>query len=581
MDSASGGGVKSRLLAGFGGWLVAVVACTSLPPQVSRDCQTAADCPPLHECSARKRCVQSESQSEDTLAAGVRVTDAASEASRPVSSDAALPDKSSAEPDASMGVRGAAAGSGMLEAKEACGTNNGGCEQRCMLANGMPRCECEAGSYLRADQKSCARWAPAVQLSMGLGNLFSISAAVASEGEAHVVWAQGVSTSGASDRAGVWTARFHHRTGWSNPTQLSSVTAGTDAMESVLTIHGDGDGFAAWFQSAGTAKEYWASRFGRQSGWEKPLQLGSGGRVTVGTPISAAASAGGTGLAMFVQHLEAATTPRDAMYVSRFVAGSGWSTTLLDSENNVSVQVNGGTLLIDATMPVLRVDDRGTALALWTTANKSLDSKRFSPASGWGPVVRVPTERPSALCYVLAMNAGGEALAVWKEGSDASTSVRYSTNSEAGGWAAARTLSDTGDIYCSPRLVMNARGDAFLVSSQASSASDLWAKHYVTNDGWAAAVRISSGMSGSVDQPDIALDAQGGAVAVWKQVEPDGARLWANRFSVEAGWGQPARITGAIGIDQPRVVVDATGRAIAIWLRPSGGTNELWASTFE
>ena len=46
---------------------------------------------------------------------------------------------------------------------------------------------------------------------------------------------------------------------------------------------------------------------------------------------------------------------------------------------------------------------------------------------------------------------------------------------------------------------------------------------------WGAAVSLDAG-TGQVDDPDVAMDAMGNAIAVWQSEDTTSVNIWANRF---------------------------------------------------
>jgi Tol biopolymer transport system component len=76
--------------------------------------------------------------------------------------------------------------------------------------------------------------------------------------------------------------------------------------------------------------------------------------------------------------------------------------------------------------------------------------------------------------------------------------------------------------------------------------------------------------------PQVALDNQGNAIAVW-HADWDGSGIFASRFA-DGHWGAPTHISLGWGNDgEPQVALDAQGNAIAVWLR---GDDTIVASHF-
>jgi len=77
--------------------------------------------------------------------------------------------------------------------------------------------------------------------------------------------------------------------------------------------------------------------------------------------------------------------------------------------------------------------------------------------------------------------------------------------------------------------------------------------------------------------PRVAVDSNGGAVAIW--VQYDGglrARVWGSRWD-GSGWGIPQQIStnGAADASVPELGSDAVGNAIAVWHQGNGSANHF------
>lgn len=105
---------------------------------------------------------------------------------------------------------------------------------------------------------------------------------------------------------------------------------------------------------------------------------------------------------------------------------------------------------------------------------------------------------------------------------------------------------------------------------------------FTTRDGaWSAtATRLNASLA-DVQEPDVAVDARGNAIAVWFQQDGVMRNIWASRYERGTGWSAPYTIEqNAALADSPKVAMDAEGNAIAVWIQPHVGAPSLWASRF-
>ncbi|MEQ6341252.1 MAG: hypothetical protein M3A44_06245 [Gammaproteobacteria bacterium] len=67
--------------------------------------------------------------------------------------------------------------------------------------------------------------------------------------------------------------------------------------------------------------------------------------------------------------------------------------------------------------------------------------------------------------------------------------------------------------------------------------------------------------------PQIAVDGNGNAFAVWAKFDGTRKNIWANRYVAGSGWGRPQMIENdnAGDADLPQIAFDAAGNAVAIW----------------
>jgi hypothetical protein len=139
------------------------------------------------------------------------------------------------------------------------------------------------------------------------------------------------------------------------------------------------------------------------------------------------------------------------------------------------------------------------------------------------------------------------------------------------GWGTAQ-LIDSGDLGDAtwPRIAATESGDAFAVWLQSDGTlTSVWANRYVMGEGWEGPVMISAKGPMNTLEPDVAVDVNGNAIAVWfSYTDSMYYQVWTNRYSAGAGWGKAQSIDPAPtgGAMYPSVVCDRAGNAFAIWI---------------
>jgi hypothetical protein len=184
-------------------------------------------------------------------------------------------------------------------------------------------------------------------------------------------------------------------------------------------------------------------------------------------------------------------------------------------------------------MPHVAIDNRGDAVAVWI--RHELGKSHYSPfVQAAYRLTGHAWQAPADLSAVVsshganepqvAISNKGEPIVVWEESNGDGTS----------------------EIECATR------GRGFLV--------------------WRAPVTLS--VPGQVSAPQLSVDAEGEAMAVWSQYQPSGGETVesALRASASSGWTAPLGLSEAGQTsDDARVALSAPGQAIAAWLRTSGG----------
>lgn len=161
-------------------------------------------------------------------------------------------------------------------------------------------------------------------------------------------------------------------------------------------------------------------------------------------------------------------------------------------------------------------------------------------------------------------------------GSDAGPGVAEVPRS----WSDPALLEPVADLEAeNHRLVMNARGDAFLVWTYDDGT--VWARRFTQAGGWETPVALKENSLQYAEEPDVAIGPDGNAMAVWTRFEAGGISVWASRYTVGAGWSAPALLEQqALDASAPDVEVDAAGQALVVWRQYNGQQWDIWANRF-
>ena len=290
----------------------------------------------------------------------------------------------------------------------------------------------------------------------------------------------------------------------------------------------------------------------------------------------------GNALALWYQ----ASGARTELWWNYYTAGTGWGTADLVPQSGAD---------ISASSPRLGFDADGNALAIWTQSAAAgvLDvwSSRFVPGSGWETPVPVETDPGEVLGTAdLAVHDSGDAVAVWEQVDGTFVDV-WSNHFEAGsGWSTAEIIDEVDHLVDNPRVAMDPDGNALAVwvQSDGNPVEMIWGRRYSQANGWnEPPFRISTSITSSGTEPRPAMDADGNAIVVWLQNSGLDRGIYGSFYSAAGGWEDPLPIKSAeVGqqLEQPGVAFDPDGSAFAIWEHPvnTGGavTISVFASRF-
>jgi hypothetical protein len=216
------------------------------------------------------------------------------------------------------------------------------------------------------------------------------------------------------------------------------------------------------------------------------------------------------------------------------------------------------------------------------------------PSAGAAPTWFAPTGLSavgqSATASQLAVDPSGDVVAVWQRSNGIDTLVEGAVRLAGGTWQAPVGLSQPGENAESPQVAIDSQGDATAVWRRSNGTNEIIEGSTRPAGGaWRAPVALS--LAGDdADSPDVAVDPQGNAVAVWRRFDGSNYIVEAALRPASSGvWQTPGAIMqGGRDGQAPRVVMSANGTAVATWERTNGvndivevaahGANSFWAN---
>jgi len=309
--------------------------------------------------------------------------------------------------------------------------------------------------------------------------------------------------------------------------------------------------------------------------WSAAEPIGDGTRAAY--PVRVAMDGAGNALTAWY------TQPYLSILSQRYVSGIGWDDVeRIDTDEVMAVEVFD---------PVLAVAPDGAAVIVWLQGNVGrtvdLRSNRYTPSGGWGAAEQILTDETGNPRDGgdIAMDPDGNAITVWHQDDAAKReNVWASRSTPGGGWdASERIETDDAGHAGDPRVAMDPDGNAIAVWHQSDGTrAHIWANRYTSGVGWLNAGQIEHNDAGEARLPQIAMDPAGNAIAVWHQSDGTRFGVWAARYTRRDRWASPELIdAGDMGdADRAEVGLDADGNAIAVWKQFDGITTGVWANRY-
>jgi hypothetical protein len=235
----------------------------------------------------------------------------------------------------------------------------------------------------------------------------------------------------------------------------------------------------------------------------------------------------------------------------------------------------------NAVDPQLATDANGNAVAVWAQSDGSLThirANRYVAGSGWLTPIRIDSDNTNATAPQVTVDGSGNAVVVWAQAGSI-WAARYTAGV---GWSTATIISIGGTGADTPQIAMDANGDAVAVWTYLNGAvHEIWANHYTAGWGWGT-VTIIGDNAGDAGMPDVAMDGNGNAVAVWQQSDATRTNIWANRYTLGSGWGTAALIESDNSGDalNPRIAVADRGDAVAVWQQSDATRTNIWTNRY-
>jgi hypothetical protein len=219
--------------------------------------------------------------------------------------------------------------------------------------------------------------------------------------------------------------------------------------------------------------------------------------------------------------------------------------------------------------PQVALDAAGNATAVWQrrVGDGLVIQTATRPAgAAWGGAPVLSEFGADAYHPQIAVNADGDAVAVWYQATSGSYYVIDAAVRPAGGrWGTPQNLSAPGANADSQQVAVDPAGNAIVVWQRYSPTPTVQAAVRPAGGTWSAPQDLSA-PGGDAEGPQVAFDPAGNAVAVWERFNGTNFIIQAAERPAGGGWSLPQDVS-APGQEtaNPQIALDPAGNAVAVW----------------
>lgn len=313
-------------------------------------------------------------------------------------------------------------------------------------------------------------------------------------GNAITVWCQIRGT-----RFEVWTRHYSVATGWGEATPIGDAGTG-DALDPRIAMAPTGQAVLVWTQlddGSTTQASLWASTYRPDDGWDIPQLIENDSDDSVVAP-RVAIDLQGNAVAVWTQD----NGTRTQVWANRNVAGTSWLVPeLFDSP--------GGA------QPDVAMDPQGNGFAVWQAGAETMAS-RYDPQVGWGVPEPILSNTEGAPDVAMDPRGNGVVVAAHAVTADRPGRVVAIPYDAMVGWGQPAVIGtiDPPAAISSPVVAMDALGNALAVwDFHDADPIMLVSARYTPAGGWTPDAELDTPRLGQ--DPQIAINGQGKAWIVW------------------------------------------------------------------
>ncbi|MCC7000005.1 MAG: hypothetical protein IT370_35730 [Deltaproteobacteria bacterium] len=184
----------------------------------------------------------------------------------------------------------------------------------------------------------------------------------------------------------------------------------------------------------------------------------------------------------------------------------------------------------------------------------------------------------------LALDSTGAGFAVWTQFDGVSGSVWAARYQPATGWGTQELLEGIEEHADSPQIAVDDQGNAAAIWAQTDLVLhfNIWGARWTAAGGWQAPTLVESNELSGAGDVRIAMTPRGDAVATWAQGDGVAYSIWAVTAAPGGPWSTPVLLESDPGTAAaPEIAIDADGRAVVVWQQTVAGHIDVRAATWD
>lgn len=439
------------------------------------------------------------------------------------------------------------------------------------------------GLFSAAPAFAAPGWLPATNISQPSQFVEEAQVAVDPQGEAVAVW---TTTIGGTE---IVQAATHPAGGaWSSPVSLTS--SAQNANEPQVVMDSQGNAVAVWNQEVSGTSELWvvkASRRPAAGTWSTPTTLSAAGQEAVLPQV--AIDPQGNAVAVWDYLIHEGTNDEYVVKIQAVTGSAGtWS---------APVELTAEATSEELPSPQVAIDPNGNAVAVWERsegAGEVVQAAFASAGGNWSAAKTISALAVGEYSWnpQVAVDAQGNAVVLWRNwaGIGSNEIIQAATHPAGGAWSTTATdLSPAGEDAQHPQVAVDPQGNAVAVwelNNETAHTEVVQAKTRPVGGAWSPTAtdlsRVEEGLN--AEHPQVAVNSQGTAVAVWQRWNGSQWTVQGATRAAAGTWSAATNLSYTTAGEEsryPQVAIDPQGNQVAVWQRQRGTEEVIQAAAYD